>query len=224
MTETDMRRVIQPKSDQLNTDDLIGGPRTIRITRVTIATSEQPVSVHFEGDGNKPWKPCKSMCRLLVAAWGPDASVYAGRSVTLFRDPSVLWAGLEVGGIRISHISHIERDMLIALTVTRGKRTPYTVKMLPASTPKRAAPADADVERELAMLVAAYEVAPTTASVMTLEDSRKQLWPKLSGVQKRQAKDVADTALTRVRSAEVDTEEQPDDEPTDRGDAWEEAS
>lgn len=220
-----MTPVIKPKSDQLNTDDLIGGPRTIRITRVTIAGSEQPVSVHFEGDNNKPWKPCKSMCRLLVAAWGPDASVYAGRSVTLFRDPSVLWAGLEVGGIRISHMSHIERDMLIALTVTRGKRAPYTVKMLPASQPKRTAPAtDPDVERELAMLVAAYEVAPTTASVMTLEESRKQLWSKLNGAQKRQAKEVADAAITRVRSAEAEAE-QDDSEPTaDRGDAWEEAS
>lgn len=133
---TDMRAVIEPKSDQLNTDDLISGPRTIRIRDVKIAPSgEQRVSVYFDGDSNKPWKPCKSMCRVLVEAWGPDANAYVGRSCTLYKDPKVKWGGLEVGGIRISHMSHLERDMVTALTETRGKRTPYLVKVLTAPPP-----------------------------------------------------------------------------------------
>lgn len=111
---TDMMSAIAPRSDQLNSDDLVAGPRTIRITGVDIKAGEQPISVHFEGDNGKPWKPCKTTARLMVAAWGPDASQYKGRSLTLYRDPSVKWAGLEVGGIRISHMSHIDNDMIYA--------------------------------------------------------------------------------------------------------------
>lgn len=128
----DMRTAIQPKSDQLNADDFVGGARTVRITGVDIKPGEQPISVHFEGDNGKPWKPCKTTARLMVAAWGPDASQYKGRSLTLYRDPSVKWAGLEVGGIRISHMSHIDADMIYAATVTKGKRAPIRVKPLKA--------------------------------------------------------------------------------------------
>jgi len=127
----DMSVAIVPKSDQLNADDLIAGPRTVRITSIKItANDEQKVAIHFEGDNGKPYKPCKSMCRVLVHGWGPDASRYIGRSMTLYRDPSVKWAGVEVGGIRISHLSDIDADLSIALTATKGKRTPYKVRKL----------------------------------------------------------------------------------------------
>ena len=55
----DMSRFIEAKSDQLNADDLIGAPRTITITRVTGNDGDQPVSIFYEGDGGKPFKPCK---------------------------------------------------------------------------------------------------------------------------------------------------------------------
>lgn len=133
---TDMRDVIVPKSDQLNSDDLISGPRTITISGVAIRPgTEQPVAISFDGDGGKPWKPCKSMSRVLVAMWGPDAKAYAGRSLTLYRDPDVTWAGMKVGGIRISHMSNIERDHTMALTVTKQSRKPFTVKPLAKSPP-----------------------------------------------------------------------------------------
>lgn len=127
----DMSKVIVPKSDQINADDLISGPITITIKGVDIRPgTEQPVSIYFEGDNGKPWRPCKSMSRVLVSAWGPDAKAYIGRSVTLYRDPKVKWGGMEVGGIRVSHLSHIDRDMVMALTATKGKRAPHTVKPL----------------------------------------------------------------------------------------------
>lgn len=130
----DMTTVIQPKSDQVNADDFIGGPITYTIEGVAITPgTEQPVSIKLVGE-HRVWRPCKSMSRCLVAAWGPDAKVYSGRSVTLYRDPKVKWGGMEVGGIRISHMSHIERDMLIQLTATKGKRTPHTVKPLAIET------------------------------------------------------------------------------------------
>lgn len=127
---------VAPKSDQLNADDLISGARTVRITRVVgTGNSDQPVAVGFEGDEGRPFKPCKSMRRVMIAAWGPDASLYEGRSMTLVRDPKVKFGGMEVGGIRISHMSHIERDLVMALTVTKAKREPYTVRVLKVAQP-----------------------------------------------------------------------------------------
>lgn len=137
---SDMRAVIVPKSDQMNADDLIAGPRTVRISRVDIrAGADQPVAIHYDGDAGKPYKPCKSMCRVMVTAWGPDAKNYVGRSMTLYRDPSVKWGGMEVGGIRISHMSDLDKTIVLALTATKGSRKPYTVKPLAAehATPPR---------------------------------------------------------------------------------------
>jgi hypothetical protein len=136
----DITATLEAKSNQLNTDDLIAGPRTITIAKVSAGSAEQPVAVSFEGDGGKPWYPCKSMRRVLVAAWGADASQYVGRRVTLFRDPTVMYGGIQVGGIRVSHLSGIDGPLSIALTVTRQKRAPYKVQPLKAAAPAAAPP------------------------------------------------------------------------------------
>ena len=70
------------------------------------------------------------MRRVLIHAWGDDGAAYIGKRATLYTDPEVKFGGIKVGGIRISHLSHITRTMDIALTATRGKRTPYQVKPL----------------------------------------------------------------------------------------------
>jgi hypothetical protein len=129
---TDLSATIDPKSNQMNADDLIGGPKTITITRVSANTSstEQPIAISYQGDNGKPFFPCKSMRRVLVSVWGKDGAAYAGRSLTLYRDPTVTWGGLAVGGIRISHMSGMDADMTMALTATKQSRKPYTVKRL----------------------------------------------------------------------------------------------
>lgn len=130
---TDLAKTIAPKSDQLNADDLIAGPRTITITGVRGNDDpDQPISINFEGDGGKPYKPCKSMRRVMVHCWGADGKTYAGRRATLYCDQGVQFGGIKVGGIRISHLSHIDREMIMALTVTRAKRAPYKVLPLRA--------------------------------------------------------------------------------------------
>ena len=141
---TDLTSTIIAKSDQLNSDSLMGGPITIKITGVGADTSsaEQPIVIRYEGDNSQPYKPCKSMRRLLVAVWGANGAEYVGRSVTLYRDPTVKWGGLEVGGIRISHMSHIDKPVTIALTATRGNKKPTTVRPIEASR-QETKPADA---------------------------------------------------------------------------------
>ena len=128
----DMSQFIAAKSDQLNADDLMDSPQTITVTKVTASpdAAEQPVSIHYEGGEGRPWKPCKTMRRILVSVWGKDASKYVGRSMTLYRDPKVAFGGLQVGGIRVSHMSHIDQEKTVALLVTRGRKAPFTIKPL----------------------------------------------------------------------------------------------
>lgn len=126
----DLSFTIKPKSDQLNADDLIAGPITVTVQAVNVYESpDQPVSVVI-GNGYQPYKPCKSMRRLMIAVWGKHDSDWIGQSMTLFNDPSVTWAGAAVGGIRISHMTGLTKPFSVALTATRGKRKPYTVEPL----------------------------------------------------------------------------------------------
>jgi hypothetical protein len=74
------------------------------------------------------------MRRVLVAAWGADADKYVGRRLRLYGDPDVKFGGSTVGGIKISHLSHIEKRMTLSLTATKGKRAPHTVEPLPPLT------------------------------------------------------------------------------------------
>ena len=132
---TDMTAVIAPKSDQINADDLIAGDLTITITGVQVTPgTEQPVSMSFAGSG-KVYRPCKSMSRVMVAAWGPDAKAYPGRSLTLYRDPKVKWGGMEVGGIRIRAMTHIDRDLTLMLSESKANRKPFRVSALTIAAP-----------------------------------------------------------------------------------------
>lgn len=132
----DLSKTIEAKSDQLNADDLLGGPRILKITAVKAGTGEQPVALSYEGDSGKPWKPSKGMRRVLVAAWGPDGSAYPGRSVEVHREATVKWAGEEVGGIRISRMSDIKTAIVIPLTLSRGKKSPVTIRPLDTAAKK----------------------------------------------------------------------------------------
>ena len=143
MTEQSLAHTIVPKSDQANADDLIASPVTVEIQAVKQGDKDSPVWIVTSGFEGRPWKPCKSMRRVLISAWGEYGSKWVGKSVTLFCDPEVVYGGVKVGGIRISHMSHLDADLALSLTATRGKRKPFTVKRMaaPAAPAKPAAPA-----------------------------------------------------------------------------------
>lgn len=127
----DLSDSIIAKSDQMDYSDFIAGPRTATITEVRPGPStEQPVEIML-AEFDRPWRPAKSMRRVLVAAWGSDSNNYIGRRMTLFGDPSVKWGGIAIGGIRLSHVSHITKPLSIALTESKGKRKLFTVDPLP---------------------------------------------------------------------------------------------
>lgn len=66
----------------------------------------------------------------MVYVWGDKGQEYVGRSMTLYCDPTVKFGGLEVGGIRISHMSHLEKEIVMALTASKSNKRPFTVKPL----------------------------------------------------------------------------------------------
>lgn len=136
----DMMASIEPKSDQMNYEDLkIGGPRTFTIERVVVrpGSDDQPVSVYLkEFPSGRPFKPAKTVRKLMVLAWGNESDDYVGKRMTLWGDPDVTWAGKKIGGIRISHMSGIPaKGLSAALSETRGKRVPYEIQHLPDDGP-----------------------------------------------------------------------------------------
>ena len=165
---TDLGLTIAPKTDQLNADHLLAGPLTIRITRVSLASeADQPISIHYDGDDGKPYRPCKSMRRVLVQVWGRDGNAYTGRSMTLYRDHGVQFGGVAVGGIRISHMTGIDKPVTMALTATRANRKPFTVKPLveeKAAQPRRTA------RDLLAAIKARADAGDTLEAIETSED------------------------------------------------------
>ena len=125
-----LKDTIVPKSNQLNSETLLTGPITIRVTAVSRGDSEQPVTVNYEGDDGRPYKPCKTCRKILIFAWGEDGSAWLGRSMTLYCDPSVKFGGVAVGGIRISHLSDIKGDIELSLTETKGRKAKQTIRRL----------------------------------------------------------------------------------------------
>jgi hypothetical protein len=180
----DLTETIAPRSDQQNFDDFAQGPRTVTVERVTAGTAEQPVDIHLVEYPGRPYKPSKSMRRILVTAWGAEASQYTGRRMTLVGDPNVTFGKDRVGGIKISHLSHIDKRLVVSLTVTKGKRAPHTVDPLPDVAPKAKHP-----------LVAAFEAAGITDNAQRLDYCRT-----VTGRDLKSAADMTDDERAQVIS------------------------
>ena len=165
-----MKITTEPRSDQWNADDFIGGPRTFTIAGVKTGSAEQKYDIELvEGEG-RVWRPPLTVLRLLVAAWGDDATIWPGRKVRLYRDAEIQFGRDKVGGIRVSHLSHIDKPLSIMLTSTRGKRANHTVQPLieEPTDPRiealkaewRAAADDPDRRKEIEAEVQELSVAP----------------------------------------------------------------
>jgi len=129
-----LEQAIAVKSDQLNSDDLITGPMTIKISDIGYYqdNGRTKILIHFDGDNGKPWKPCTTMARVMASVWGvnEDGAALIGHSLTVYRDPSVKWSGMAVGGIRISHMDAIDKERVEMVTITRGKKEAMIIKPL----------------------------------------------------------------------------------------------
>lgn len=213
----DLTESIVPRSDQLNAEDFLTGPRTVTITEVSSGNAEQPVNVHVAEFPDRPFKPSKSMRRVMVAAWGKESSAYVGKRMTLYRDPTVRFGGQDVGGIRVSHMSHIDKRMTLALTVTRGKRAPYIVDPLPDAPAER----PRATEQHLRALVTAFRNAGITEREEMLAFAAKVVDRPIGSATDLTSDEAAGvaaalsatSAAADVTAAEVDPADDPEPDP-----------
>ena len=137
---SNLLKAVEAKSDQLNSIDLIGGPITVMITGVKVnLSSDQAVSISYSGDDGKPWKPSKTMLRVLIIKWGDDESKFVGKHITLFREPTITWGGKEVGGVEVSHMSDMQNDDRFLLGTGRNKTRQFKIEHLTVKTPEEIA-------------------------------------------------------------------------------------
>lgn len=141
----DIAHTTEPNSDQLTVEHFISGPKTITATRVDVepksAKADQPVSIYFDGCDGNPYKPGLSMRRIIYSIWGAESSAYVGRSMTLYVDPTVAFKGKIIGGIRISHMSHITDPVTVMLRINSAQKAPWTVEPLVVETDRQDAKA-----------------------------------------------------------------------------------
>lgn len=127
----DITDTLAPKSEQLDAIELVDGPQTFTVERVVVKKgAEQPVSVHFI-EFPRPWRPGTNQRRVLAYCWGKHSTGWAGKRVTLFRDPDVGYGGKTVGGIRIKYLSDIEGPMSAPILLSQGRPDTYLVEPMP---------------------------------------------------------------------------------------------
>ena len=136
-----MKITAEPRSDQWNADDFLGGAKTFTIAGAKDGAAEQKYDIQLEGEA-RSWRPPLTMIRVLLKAWGDESDEWVGRRVTLYQDATVRFGKEVLGGIRISHLSHIgDKPLNVKVTTSRGKRETVTVQPLkeaaPTPTPAR---------------------------------------------------------------------------------------
>lgn len=150
----DISETLVAKSDQLNASDLSGGPITATVESVDVLKgNDQPVHIHLVGMKGRPYKPSKGMRRVIAEVWGPNSDAYVGKSMTLYRNPEVTWAGEKIGGIEVSHMSHLDGPLATSVRLNRKSAKPHVVQPLtveqPRDWPAEIAAADMDGLRAL---------------------------------------------------------------------------
>lgn len=131
----DITDTLAPKSDQINADDFIGRHAVVTVAGVEKVAGEQPLAVHLHEYPGRPMKPGKTVRRILAAAWGTDATQWAGRRMEVYTDPDIPFGRQKVGGVRISRMSHLDKPLTLALTASKGKKQTHRIEPLPDATP-----------------------------------------------------------------------------------------
>lgn len=128
-----MKITAEPRSDQWNADDFIGGKaKVFTIAGVKNGTAEQKYDIRLEGQ-DRVWRPPLTVLRILMAAWGDESDDWIGRRVALYREPTVTFGKEKTGGIRVSHMSDLPNNapFTTEVTISRARKQQVTVKPLP---------------------------------------------------------------------------------------------
>lgn len=128
----DVSHTIKSKSDQLNADDLVSGDLMIQVEGVNVVNDpQQPVQIFYYGCDGKPFKPCLTVRRILIKLWGADASQWANKWMNLYVDPTVSYGKQKnIGGIRVSAMSHIQKSATLKLTIRKGIKQEFRINKI----------------------------------------------------------------------------------------------
>ena len=143
----DISDMLVGKSEQLDNVDLLSGPRDFTITAVDRREGDQPLNITL-AEYDRAWRPGLTMRRILAHIWGPDASVYVGRRIRLYRDPDVTFGRDKTGGTRISHATNLDKSVTVSLPTAKGKFGAFTVKPLTEPAPNPAPKPTTEPTRE----------------------------------------------------------------------------
>lgn len=130
--DVDIRAATKPKSDQLNYETFLTGPQTFTVSKVTQGDRDHPVFIHMNECPATPYKPSKGMLKCIAQpdGWGDKSSQWVGKSITLYGDPTVIYGGVEVGGIKVAELSDINGDYETLISARRGVRKPHLIKKI----------------------------------------------------------------------------------------------
>ena len=130
--DVDIRAATKPKSDQLNYETFLTGPQTFIVSKVTPGDRDHPVFIHMNECPATPYKPSKGMLKCIAQpdGWGDKSSQWVGKSITLYGDPTVIYGGVEVGGIKVAALSDINGDYETLISARRGVRKPHLIKKI----------------------------------------------------------------------------------------------
>ena len=177
MNQIDVSHTIIAKSDQLNALDLPPSETIVKIIDVKVmADKDQPVHLHLEGREGRPYKPCLSMRRILVNAWGQYAEQWIGQSMSLYCDQGVKWAGKEVGGIRIARLTGIDRSVSAPIALNRSMREIHTVDPLVINQAIAT-----DWEKESQIYIDKIKACTTTQEMEQVKTELGKVWKSIPG-------------------------------------------
>lgn len=146
----DITDALAPTSDQLDAVELVN-PRTFTIdTGSKLGSRDGKTVAEIKLVGfPRVWRPSKGMLDVLAACWGTDGRQWTGRSVTLYNDPSVMYGKDRVGGIRISHLSHIDKACDVTIRANgAGRKRQWHVEPLRQDSRRDHASGDAPAVEE----------------------------------------------------------------------------
>lgn len=133
----DITDALAPNSDQLDAIELVN-PRTFTIDAGSGLGQREGKTVAEIRlvDFPRVWRPSKGMLDVLAACWGTDAKAWVGHRVTVYNDPDVMFGRDKVGGVRISHLSHIDAARSVKIRASGAGRTQmWKVQPLPDENP-----------------------------------------------------------------------------------------
>jgi hypothetical protein len=135
----DITEALAPNSDQLDAIELVE-PRTFTIasgSRLGKRDGKTVAEIRL-ADFDRVWRPSKGMLDVLAACWGKDGKEWVGHRVTVYNDPDVMFGKEKRGGVRISHLSHIDAPKDVTIRASgAGRKQIWHVEPLAAAPAAR---------------------------------------------------------------------------------------